>query len=167
MMLLGDKSRQSNDIALCRKSVQERLSERLMKQPDQLLDEPTSQQTSKPNTWLTYLSGNLKNRRPKMKVASKGVSPDEFFDRMFESESDKKALQDYMRRRKLVSTLTALRVAKGLTQADIAALMGCQQSRVSKLESGVDADLKFTVDEMEDCRSDDDAAPEIVGREKA
>ena len=35
-------------------------------------------------------------------------------------------------------------VAKGLTQADIAALMGCQQSRVSKLESGVDADLKFS-----------------------
>lgn len=50
VMLLGDKSRQSNDIALCRKYVQERLSERLMKQPDQLLDEPTSQQTSKPNT---------------------------------------------------------------------------------------------------------------------
>lgn len=102
-----------------------------------------------------------------MKAASKGVSPDEFFDRMFESESDKKAFQDYMRRRKLVSPLTALRVAKGLTQADIAALTGCQQSRVSKLESGVDADLKFTVDEMEDCRSDDDAPAEIGGREKA
>lgn len=79
-----------------------------------------------------------------MKAASKGVSPDEFFEDMFDSEAEKKALQDHMRSRKLVSTLTALRVARGLTQAHIAAVMGCKQARVSKLESGVDADLKFS-----------------------
>ena len=69
-----------------------------------------------------------------MKAASKGMSPDEFFGGMFESESDKKAFQDHMLRRKLVSTLTGLRVAKGLTQADIAAVMGCKQARVSNLK---------------------------------
>jgi len=37
----------------------------------------------------------------------------------------------------------ALRAAKGLSQADIARRIDCSQSRVSKLESGMDADLRL------------------------
>ena len=46
-------------------------------------------------------------------------------------------------KRHIIKDLVALRVAKGLSQADIAKHMDCSQSRVSKLESGLDADLRL------------------------
>lgn len=48
-----------------------------------------------------------------------------------------------IQRRTIVKHLMAMRAVKGLTQADIAQKMGCTQSRVSKLESGTDDDLKL------------------------
>lgn len=57
---------------------------------------------------------------------------DKEFAEPFESER---------KQRELVATLFALRNAKGLSQADVAKHMGCSQSRVSKLESGVDANI--------------------------
>ena len=45
--------------------------------------------------------------------------------------------------RKIVKQLVALRSAKSLSQAEIAKAMGCTQSRISKLESGVDSDLRL------------------------
>ena len=44
--------------------------------------------------------------------------------------------------RRLVKSLAVMRSRAGLTQTDMAARIGCTQSRISKLEHGVDADLK-------------------------
>lgn len=69
------------------------------------------------------------------------VSTKEFLEGMFDSDEEKKALADFVKRRRIVSKLAAIRVAKGVKQADIADKLGCGQSAVSKLEAGVDADL--------------------------
>jgi len=45
--------------------------------------------------------------------------------------------------RQLVKSLTVMRARAGLTQADMAAKLGCTQSKISKIESGVDVDLRF------------------------
>jgi transcriptional regulator with XRE-family HTH domain len=45
--------------------------------------------------------------------------------------------------RRLVKHLFALRSAEGLSQKDIAERIGCSQSRISKLESGIDEDLRL------------------------
>ena len=45
--------------------------------------------------------------------------------------------------RRLVKHLFALRSAEGLSQKDIADRIGCSQSRISKLESGNDDDLRL------------------------
>lgn len=44
--------------------------------------------------------------------------------------------------RAITDLLMAERTVRGLSQKDIAAKMGCSQSRVSKLEAGTDADLR-------------------------
>jgi transcriptional regulator with XRE-family HTH domain len=49
----------------------------------------------------------------------------------------------YVAERELVTSLERLRISKGITQAEIAALMGCGQAKVSKLERSMDADLKL------------------------
>lgn len=46
-------------------------------------------------------------------------------------------------KRVLVDHLLALRGAKGLSQEDIAKHFGCSQSKISKLENGVDEDLRI------------------------
>lgn len=46
-------------------------------------------------------------------------------------------------RRRLVKHLFAMRSAEGLSQKDIAERIGCSQSRISKLESGNDDDLRL------------------------
>lgn len=51
--------------------------------------------------------------------------------------------ETYRRERQLVSFLASSRNAKGMSQEDVATKMGCSQSAVSKLESGVDAELKL------------------------
>ncbi len=45
--------------------------------------------------------------------------------------------------RNIISHLMAMRALQGLSQQDIAAKMGCTQSRVSKLETGKDDDLRI------------------------
>ncbi len=45
--------------------------------------------------------------------------------------------------RALIRQLTAIRCTQGLSQQDMARELGCTQSRVSKMEAGPDADLKF------------------------
>lgn len=49
--------------------------------------------------------------------------------------------------RQVVRALFAMRSARGVSQAEIASQLNCSQSRVSKIESGVDADL--SVGELE------------------
>ncbi|HEV3386319.1 MAG TPA: helix-turn-helix transcriptional regulator [Gemmata sp.] len=45
--------------------------------------------------------------------------------------------------RELVKALTIVRCKAGITQQQLAEKMGCGQSKLSKLESGFDADLRF------------------------
>lgn len=45
--------------------------------------------------------------------------------------------------RQLVKALAVIRARAGLSQQELAAKVGCSQSKISKLESGNDADLRF------------------------
>ncbi len=45
--------------------------------------------------------------------------------------------------RQMVKSLAVVRARAGLSQQELAVKMGCTQSKISKVESGVDADLKF------------------------
>ena len=45
--------------------------------------------------------------------------------------------------RKIVKELMVLRATQGLSQKDVALKLGCTQSRISKLESMTDADLRI------------------------
>ncbi len=51
--------------------------------------------------------------------------------------------EEHIARRALVKKLLALRAVKGFAQKDIAEKMNCSQSRISKLENGVDDDLRL------------------------
>jgi len=66
---------------------------------------------------------------------------------MVDSISEDKAFNDELRerlqRRQLVSLLIAMRTAQDVSQEQIAAEMGCSQSRVSKLEAGDDHELRW------------------------
>ena len=73
--------------------------------------------------------------------ANKPQSQSDFFNGMFESEEDKKAMREFSERRLIVSKLAALRASEGLTQAELAKQSHCVQATISKLESGVDADV--------------------------
>ncbi len=53
------------------------------------------------------------------------------------------ALEEKIRRRKIVKKLMAIRASKGLSQADIADQVGCSQSRISKFEASDDEDLRL------------------------
>lgn len=79
-----------------------------------------------------------------MTKETKATSASAFLADMFESEVDKKELQDRLVERRVVSKLAAIRAAKNVTQKDMAHAMGCTQGRISKLESGVDADLRIS-----------------------
>jgi len=59
-------------------------------------------------------------------------------DRSFADEFDKR-----ISARRLVKVLCTLRAAAGLTQQELAVKLGCTQSKISKLESGSDAELRF------------------------
>lgn len=59
-------------------------------------------------------------------------------DEQFNQEFDERIAQ-----RGLIKHLIALRSAKDVSQADVAEALGVTQSRVSKIESGVDDDLRF------------------------
>jgi transcriptional regulator with XRE-family HTH domain len=53
------------------------------------------------------------------------------------------AVQQEIQRNTLVSTLLAMRIGKGLTQETIAQRMGCDPSKISRIESGNDEQLKW------------------------
>jgi transcriptional regulator with XRE-family HTH domain len=53
------------------------------------------------------------------------------------------ALEERLRCRGILKDLMVLRASRGLSQGDVAAKMGCTQSRISKLESSTDADLSL------------------------
>jgi transcriptional regulator with XRE-family HTH domain len=55
------------------------------------------------------------------------------------------ALEERLRSRRILKDLMVLRAGRGLSQGDVAAKMGCTQSRISKLESSKDADLSLGV----------------------
>ena len=54
-----------------------------------------------------------------------------------------KLVFERMRARPLVKILTATRVKHDLTQKEVAARMGCSESKVCRMESAIDADLSF------------------------
>lgn len=51
--------------------------------------------------------------------------------------------EDRLADREVVKSLAVLRARAGLSQTELAAAVGCTQSKISKLESGPDADLRF------------------------
>lgn len=52
-------------------------------------------------------------------------------------------LENYLDCRKIARDLAVLRVAQGLSQADVARKLGCSQGRISKLENSTNADMKL------------------------
>jgi transcriptional regulator with XRE-family HTH domain len=60
-----------------------------------------------------------------------------------ESEQFADSLEKRLRERQLIKRLITIRASKGLSQGDIAQSMGCTQSRISKLEAGLDGDLRL------------------------
>lgn len=66
---------------------------------------------------------------------------------MIRDTADDKGFADeldaLLAQRAIVKQLFALRSARGVSQAELASKMECSQSRISKLESGSDADLRL------------------------
>jgi len=58
-----------------------------------------------------------------------------------EDEEYTEQLADYLGRREVVTSLVALRAARGLTQKELAERVGLSQSRISKIESSPDGML--------------------------
>ena len=52
-----------------------------------------------------------------------------------------KKIEARLRSRQIVKTLVVMRIAKGISQAEIAKVLECTQSHVLKIESGVDKNL--------------------------
>lgn len=74
-----------------------------------------------------------KKHRDIMELA-KGLGEDQTFTR---------DLATHLGNRRLVHKLTAMRAARGLTQQDVAARMGCTQGRISKMERSDDLELSL------------------------
>jgi transcriptional regulator with XRE-family HTH domain len=55
-----------------------------------------------------------------------------------------KRVKDEISRNTVISVLVEMRIDKGLTQEQVAQLMGCDPSVVSRIESGSDRQLKWT-----------------------
>lgn len=62
----------------------------------------------------------------------------------FDDESLSSEFEERLRVRTVVKQLVALRAARGMSQSQVADRLGCSQSRVSKLEAGVDSDLRLS-----------------------
>ena len=78
-----------------------------------------------------------------MKVVGKSYTS---VSEMVRDMSDAKFADDfdtYLAGRRLINSLVVLRCANDVSQADLAAKMGCGQPKVSKMESSADADLNF------------------------
>jgi len=67
-------------------------------------------------------------------------------DLLRDSEETRSVADDVEKRiaeRRLIKRLMALRAHRGMSQGDIAKAMDCTQSRISKLESSIDDDLRL------------------------
>ena len=53
------------------------------------------------------------------------------------------AVEERISQRAIIKKLLALRAARKLSQKDVANKMGCMQSRISKLENGIDDDIRL------------------------
>lgn len=58
-------------------------------------------------------------------------------------ESLAKDIEQQAAARQIVSALVAMRITSDMSQGDVARELGCSQSRISKLENGIDADLSY------------------------
>jgi transcriptional regulator with XRE-family HTH domain len=79
-------------------------------------------------------SARLTGRHSSVEAMVRATSEDVAFADEFEQR---------MARRKVIHNLTSLRGVMGLSQKEIAAKMGCTQSRISKMESSNDDDIAF------------------------
>ncbi len=59
------------------------------------------------------------------------------------SEEFRQEFETQVAKRRVIKHLIALRTARSMSQKDIAGQVGCSQSRVSKLEHGMDDDLRL------------------------
>jgi len=91
--------------------------------------------------------GKSQNRYTSVADLVENISDDHSFN---------KSVEERVRSRQIVKTLVALRTAKGISQTQIATQLKCGQSRISKIENGVDADLSF---------GDVEAYGQVLGRE--
>ena len=85
-------------------------------------------------------------KNSKMKATGKKYTSVRDMVRQTASEDEKEFVQAFEERvakREIIRTLMAIRASKGLSQNDIAAAIGRSQSMVSKLESGLDDDLRL------------------------
>ena len=58
-------------------------------------------------------------------------------------ESLVETVEERISSRQIVSTLASMRIANDISQENMAEILDCSQSRISKLENGIDDDLKF------------------------
>jgi transcriptional regulator with XRE-family HTH domain len=79
-------------------------------------------------------SARLTGRHSSVEAMVRATSEDKTFADEFEQK---------MARRRVIHHLISLRGVKGLSQMDIAAKMGCTQSRISKMEASDDDDLSL------------------------
>ncbi len=59
------------------------------------------------------------------------------------SEEFRQKFETQVAKRRVIKHLIALRTARGMSQKDVADQVGCSQSRISKLEHGMDDDLRL------------------------
>ena len=58
-------------------------------------------------------------------------------------ESQRKEIAERIASRQIIKRLMALRAMRGMSQKEIAESMDCRQPRISKLENGVDDDIRL------------------------
>jgi transcriptional regulator len=71
------------------------------------------------------------------------TSVSEMVREISEDRSFVEGFERRMRDRRIIKALLVLRVVRGWNQKDIADRLGCTQSRISKLESSADGDLRL------------------------
>ena len=79
--------------------------------------------------------------RPTKMGRCRGVT--EMVNELADDKAFATALGEELDGRALIRQLAAIRCTQGLSQQDMAEALGCTQSRISKMEAGADADLKF------------------------
>jgi DNA-binding Xre family transcriptional regulator len=84
--------------------------------------------------WLRAETGKTQEKYTSVAEMVRSVSDDQ----QFADEFDRR-----VNSRRLVKHLFAMRSAEGLSRKDLADRIGCSQSRISKLESGIDENLRL------------------------